>query len=133
MGPRIPPTSGGDVALSAVADASSDPLAEVIRSYSNFSIPANILRKGAKPSQAAPTLEQQAVNENVLLPSEDLAARPRTGNHPITARQKAEVVRLFRTGLSPNAIATALDLSWDSVARLLERAGIRDRGEPGRK
>jgi len=44
----------------------------------------------------------------------------------------AEAVELFQAGHSLNAISLKLGIAWDSVARLLDRAGVRERKNKSR-
>jgi DNA-binding CsgD family transcriptional regulator len=99
-------------------------MAEVVRHYSNFQIP-QMSAGGSRQDLAPPTLAMQAQGVAGLLPAGD--DRPVIRLRRLTARDVAEAVRLYAGGRSLSAIARDLGMSWDSVARLLDRAGVRRR------
>jgi transposase-like protein len=43
-----------------------------------------------------------------------------------------EVVQLYEAGYSLSAIEKKLGIAWDSVARLLDKAGVRERRNKSR-
>ncbi len=99
-------------------------LAEVTRSYSNFLVPKLLVEPHTEHREL--TLADQSAGHPGLLPAVD-AFRPPAGNRPLTPHDEAEVVRRFRAQQSLAGIARDTGRSWDSVARLLERAGVRPR------
>lgn len=52
------------------------------------------------------------------------------GTHQTKATPEA--VELYSAGYSLNAISLKLGIAWDSVARLLDRAGVRERKNKSR-
>jgi lambda repressor-like predicted transcriptional regulator len=105
-----------------LASSSSSTLAEVVRSYSQFRLPD--LNHSERSTAAEPTLLDQAEGRSPLHLAQDPSQPPR-GNPRLTNDQQAEVVRLFRAGLSLSAIARTCGMSWDSVSRLLASVGVR--------
>ena len=71
------------------------------------------------------TLVQQSEGLSPLVPAAD--AEPVQSNWRSTRPYQAEVVRLHQTGRSLTSISREVGISWDSVARLLDRAGVRAR------
>jgi transposase-like protein len=57
---------------------------------------------------------------------------PATGPWQSTLPRMAEAVELYSAGYSLNAISLKLGIAWDSVARLLNRAGVRERKNKSR-
>ena len=104
-------------------------MAELTRAYSNFRIPPlDVIVNSAVITRA--TLVQQSEGLSPLLPASD--AEPAQSSWRSTRPYQAEVVRLYQTGRSLTSISRELRISWDSVARLLERAGVRERKNKGR-
>jgi hypothetical protein len=99
-------------------------VAEVIRLYSNFVVPE--LQVAGPPEHQSASLEEQATGHAPReLSSDD--DRPWRSNQRLSNEQLAEVLGRYETGESLSAIARAVGISWDSVARLLAVAGVRPR------
>jgi transposase-like protein len=49
-----------------------------------------------------------------------------------TRPHQAEVVRLYQAGRSLTSISKEIGIAWESVARLLDRAGVREWKKNGR-
>jgi DNA-directed RNA polymerase specialized sigma subunit len=95
----------------------------VTRCYSNFQIPT--LESLTGEAVDPPTLADQAKGQSTLLPAEAPHRANRTSTLGKPARQA--VVDRFRSERSLYSIARELGISWDSVARILEQAGLRAR------
>jgi hypothetical protein len=98
-------------------------VAEMIRSYSNFLLPEIMTDSAQQRPKTEPTLLDQAEGHwRPLLAQDDQspARLPR-----LTRHQKDAVVRLYEHELSLSAIARQIGISWDSVARVLDQAGVR--------
>jgi hypothetical protein len=99
-------------------------LAELTRAYSNFSLPElHTFRSDSKTP--APTLVDQAAGLSALLPAVD--HEPATKPWRSTKPFQADVIRLYQQGRSLTSISRELGIAWESVARLLESAGLRER------
>lgn len=72
----------------------------------------------------------QAKGRSTLLPAEDERATASTLHS--TRHYQAEAVRLYQQGWSLASIRQELGIAWDSVARLLDRAGVRERKNKSR-
>lgn len=101
----------------------------MIRIYSNFSLPAPN-RDEKQASDQTVTLVAQAQGLSSLLPAAD--AEPAQRAWRSTLPFQAEVVRLYQDGRSLTSIEKEVGIAWDSVARLLDRAGVRERKNKGR-
>lgn len=104
-------------------------MAELTRAYSNFRIPPlDVIVNSAMSVHA--TLVQQSEGLSPLVPAID--AEPVQSNWRSTRPYQAEVVRLYKKGRSLTSISREVGISWDSVARLLDIAGVRarNRGRP---
>lgn len=77
---------------------------------------------------AAPTLLDQAHGSDAVLPARD-GAQPSLLRR-LTIRDEVAAVQLYREGQSLSAIARTTGMSWESVARLLDRAGVRPTRDP---
>lgn len=99
------------------------------RTYSNFSLPPLDVFNGPLPG-AGPTLVDQSAGKAVLVPATD--AKPAESAWRPVARYMDEVVDLYRAGYSLSAIEKKLGIAWDSVARLLDKAGVRERKNKSR-
>jgi hypothetical protein len=98
-------------------------VAEAIRSYSNFLLP-NIVPDKSRPDQrAAPTLVDQADGRVPFRLARD-DQRPVLQPH-LPKSQKCAVIKLYATEPSLSAIARQIGISWDSVGRILDDAGLR--------
>jgi hypothetical protein len=97
----------------------------VIRGYSKFRLPA---LAALAPSQLAvtPTLADQAAGDSPLLPAGDLAETS-TGNPRLSLATQQRAVALYQQGRSLTSISRDLHVAWDSVARMLDRGGVRTR------
>jgi hypothetical protein len=98
-------------------------LAEVVRTYSQFQIPD--LPADEDPATAAdPSLLDQAGGRFVMRPAQDVEREPRD-RHSVRLSKRADVIRLYRSGLSVRAIRKICHLRWTSVAQILAEAGER--------
>lgn len=100
-------------------------MAEVLYLYSNFRIPEPPDLPDAERSDDVMTLADQAEGRSSLLLAE-------AGTRPATAWKSTrphldKVVRLYEEGHSLTSISKQVGIAWDSVARLLDRAGVRER------
>ena len=94
----------------------------MIRAYSNFDILD--VCWGAEPQGSEPlTLLDQSAGESVLQLAVDEVPPP--GKRRITEAQRAEVVRLYESGMDLTAISRATGRYWISVEWLLHEAGVR--------
>jgi hypothetical protein len=101
-------------------------VAEVCRLYSNFRLPP--FEALDEPlSAVVPTLVAQSEGVGSLQPAVDLEA---AGPWRSVLPYMDEVVQLYEAGYSLTAIEKKLGITWDSVARLLDKAGVRDRRVP---
>jgi hypothetical protein len=91
-------------------------LVEVVFAYSNFRIPA-LVDPSESPKPDEPGLVAQAAGHSLLLPSHDDGSVP-DHSWRITDMQRAEVRRLYATGLSITKIANLTGMAW-STARLI--------------
>jgi hypothetical protein len=101
-------------------------VAEVIRNYSNTVLP------DFAPGQsdlATPTLLDQSDGQAVLQPSRDEIRPVRQSR--LTAAQRQAVVELYATEPRLQVISRQVGISWDSVGRILDDAGLR--AMPGRR
>jgi hypothetical protein len=99
-------------------------VAEVTRAYLNFRIPPiSTFAQAVDPRPV--TLADQAEGASPLLLSSDGGPAATTWRR--VGRSEPEVVRLYQAGRSLASIAREVGISWDSVARLLDRAGVRRR------
>jgi hypothetical protein len=105
-------------------------LAEVLYLYSNFRIPEVPHLPDAQPRDEVVTLTDQAEGRSSLLLAE-AGARPATA-WKSTRPHQGKVVRLYEDGHSLTSIAKQVGIAWDSVARLLDRAGVRERKNKSR-
>lgn len=102
---------------------------EVTRSYANFSLPPlDALERGQTGLE--PTLVDQSAGQAVLVPATD--AEPANSAWRPVAPYMEEVVELYRAGYSLTAIEKKVGIAWDSVARLLDKAGVRERKNKSR-
>lgn len=76
------------------------------------------------------TLVQQSEGVCGLAPAVD--QEPATGAWQSTLPRLAEAVELYSAGYSLTAVSKKLGIAWDSVARLLDRAGVRERKNKSR-
>jgi hypothetical protein len=76
-------------------------------------------------SGPAATLADQSAGLSCLVPASDVA--PTTTTWRRTLPYLDDVCRLYKEGRSLTAISRELGIAWESVARLLERAGLRPR------
>ena len=99
------------------------------RTYSNFVLPPlhSINDLAQDPS---PTLIDQSAGLNKLLPAID--AEPAETTWRSVRPYMDEVVQLYQAGYSLTAIERKVGIAWDSVARLLDRAGVRERKNKSR-
>jgi hypothetical protein len=101
----------------------------VTRAYSNFHLPP--LDPGLTgSSDHYVTLVQQSGGLRSLSPAVD--QEPATGPWQSTVPRMSEAVELFEAGHSLTQISLKLGIAWDSVARLLDRAGVRERKNKSR-
>lgn len=101
------------------------PVAEVTIAYSKFRLPSPSSHPlGARPPE--PGLSQQALGRSQVEPASDDGT---SIDHAwrIPERQRESVLRLCRDGKSLTSISKDVGIAWDSVARLLDEAGIRAR------
>ncbi|PZS24626.1 MAG: hypothetical protein DLM58_24320, partial [Pseudonocardiales bacterium] len=104
-------------------------MAEVTRAYSNFHLPLlNTFEDTAKPEVV--TLVDQSSGLSSLRPAVDV--EPASGPWRSTLPFLEDAVALYEAGYSLTAIEKKLGIAWDSVARLLDRAGVRERKNKGR-
>lgn len=104
-------------------------MAEVVEAYSKFLIPP--LDQGKDPFVGAPvTLVGQSEGLSPLLPAVDRV--PASTGWRSTRPFQDEVVRLYQEGRSLASIRQEVGIAWDSVARLLDRAGVRERRNKAR-
>ena len=94
------------------------------RAYSNFSIPPLDILNDLAP-ESRPTLVDQSAGLSKLLPATD-AEPTETAWRPVRTYMD-EVVQLYAAGYSLSAIERKVGIAWDSVARLLDKAGVRER------
>jgi hypothetical protein len=95
-------------------------VAEVIRAYSYFRMPET----SCTHTDTGSTLVDQSEGLAPLVPAAD--AEPAALWQSV-GRHRDEVVRLYSAGHSLTSVATDVRIAWDSVARLLQRAGLRPR------
>lgn len=81
-------------------------------------------------AEVHPTLVEQAEGIGSLRPATDAEA-VQTGWR-LTLPYLADAVALYEAGESLNKISQKLGIAWDSVARLLDRAGVRERKNKSR-
>lgn len=94
------------------------------RAYSNFHLPpldADLIDS----VDHYVTLVQQSEGVRPLVPATD--EEPATGPWRSTLPFLTDAVGLYQDGHSLTAISAKLGIAWDSVARLLDRAGVRER------
>ena len=103
--------------------------AEVTEAYSKFVLPPLSWDKDAQ-NRAPVTLVDQSEGLSTLLPAVD--REPAMSTWRSTWPFQAEAVRLYEAGWSLAAIRLELGIAWDSVARLLDRAGVRERRNKSR-
>jgi hypothetical protein len=101
----------------------------VTRAYSNYDLPP-LETFFAASAVVAPTLVDQSAGLARLLPATD--AEPAETGWRTTLPRMDEAVELYRAGYSLTAIEKKLGIAWDSVARLLDRAGVRERKNKSR-
>lgn len=92
--------------------------------YSKLVVPPLDLGKHPYEGTSA-TLVGQAQGLSPLVPAADQA--PASTGWRSTRRFQAEAVRLYQEGRSLSSIRRELGIAWDSVARLLDRGGVRER------
>lgn len=110
------------------SSSNSSPL-KVTEAHSKFIVPP--LDQGIRsPVRASATLLDQSHGLSPLVPATD--QRPATTAWRSTLPLEAEAVRLYQEGHSLAAIRRELGIAWDSVARLLDRAGVRERKNKSR-
>ncbi len=73
----------------------------------------------------APPEPYERLTSRRLVPAADQA--PASTGWRSTRRFQAEAVRLYQEGRSLSSIRRELGIAWDSVARLLDRGGVRER------
>lgn len=99
------------------------------RAYSNLSLPPIHILLNSN-SWPGPTLAEQSAGLGKLLPATD--AEPADSVWRSVASYRDEVVELYQAGYSLCAIARKVAIAWDSVARLLDKAGLRERKNKSR-
>lgn len=85
---------------------------------------------GEDIEEPTPTLVDQSVGLSGQLLSTDADAAETTWRS--VRPYMDEAVELYQAGHSLSAIARKLGIAWDSVARLLDRAGVRERKNKSR-
>jgi len=101
----------------------------VTEAYSKFVVPP--LDLGKRHYEGTPaTLVGQAQGLSPLVPAVD--QEPAASTWRSTRQFQAEAVRLYKEGHSLSSIHRELGIAWDSVARLLDRAGVRERKNKAR-
>lgn len=75
--------------------------------------------------EPSPTLVDQSAGRANLIPATD-AEPPETIWRPVRPYMD-EVVELYKAGYSLSAIERKVGVAWDSVARLLDKAGVMER------
>lgn len=109
--------------------SSDSSLAEVTEAYSKFVVPP--LDLGKLPYEGpAVTLVGQSQGLSPLVPATD--QEPAATGWRSTRPLQAEAVQLYQEGHSLASIRRELGIAWDSVARLLDRAGVRERKNKSR-
>jgi DNA-binding NarL/FixJ family response regulator len=95
-------------------------LAEGVRRYSNVVLPDIV---AGTDEGDAPTLDEQAAGGIKLLLARDQDKPVRVSR--LTPQQRTLACELFTGGMSLTAIARRIGISWDSVGRILDDAGLR--------
>jgi hypothetical protein len=101
----------------------------VTEAYSNFSLPP-LDTFAFRKDVAEPTLVDQSAGIANLVPATD--AQPAETSWRSVRAHMTEVVQLYEAGYSLSAIEKKLGIAWDSVARLLDKAGVRERRNKSR-
>jgi hypothetical protein len=104
-------------------------VAELTHAYSNFSLPP-LHTFHNREEEPAPTLADQSAGLSKLLAATD--AEPAETSWRSVRPYMDEVVQLYEAGYSLSAIEKKLGIAWDSVARLLDQAGVRERKNKSR-
>jgi hypothetical protein len=89
----------------------------------NLAIPP--LVAGQPDDKPVPTLEDQANGKDVLRVATDIA-RPAGGSRRLTIDKIEQIIQLYRDGLSVDAVRQKLSVSWNTAARVLNEAGLRE-------
>jgi hypothetical protein len=95
----------------------------------SFRLPP-IHETGGLDVDAPVTLVAQSEGLSAMALASD--AEPTVTTWRSTKPHQVEVVRLYQQGRSLTSIAGEVGIAWDSVARLLDRAGVRERKNKSR-
>lgn len=94
------------------------------RTYSNFRLPP-LHSTNDLDQRVHPTLVDQSEGRASIQSAHD--AEPASSAWRSIRCHQVEAVRLYEAGRSLTSISNEVGIAWDSVARLLDRAGVRER------